>query len=100
MLTPPKTVHLSGPLHQPRNLLYRYGRQQIRHRRVWVASCTFGEKRAQNSGVVGFSLIPLGTNFGRGSIPRRAQDTRLEHRDVLPARGTPRLLITLVTFPA
>jgi hypothetical protein len=25
MLTPPKTVHLSGPLHQPRNLLYRYG---------------------------------------------------------------------------
>jgi hypothetical protein len=47
MLTPPKTVHLSGPLHQPRNLLYRYGRQQIRHRRVWVASCTFGEKRAR-----------------------------------------------------
>jgi hypothetical protein len=49
MLTPWQLLHLSGPLHQPCNFLFRYVTEQIRHRRVRVPSCTFGGKQAQTA---------------------------------------------------
>ena len=49
MLTLLQRVHLGGPLHQPRNLLFRYVTEQTRHRRVRVQSCTFGGKQAQTT---------------------------------------------------
>src|ERR1019366_1061309 len=42
-------LHPSGPLHQPRNLLFRYVTCRSENRRVWVLSCTFGGKRAQTA---------------------------------------------------
>ena len=49
MLTPAILLHLSGPLPQPRNLLFRYVTEQIRHRRVLGPSCICGGKRAQTA---------------------------------------------------
>ena len=49
MLTPPDCQQLSGPLPQPRNLLFRHVTEQIRHRKGRVPSCIFGGKRAQTA---------------------------------------------------
>jgi hypothetical protein len=49
MLTPPTLLHLSGPLPQPHNLLFRYVIEEIRHCRVQVQPCIFGGKRAQTA---------------------------------------------------
>jgi hypothetical protein len=38
MLTPHRLLHLSGPLHKPRNLLFRYVKEPIQHCRVSVPS--------------------------------------------------------------
>src|SRR5713101_8314187 len=44
-------VHLSGPLRQPRNSLFRYVRKQMRHRRVWGSVVYFWRKASTNDGV-------------------------------------------------
>jgi hypothetical protein len=48
MLTPSKLLHLNGPLPQPRNLLFRYVTEQIRHRRVPGSVVYFWRKASTN----------------------------------------------------
>ena len=45
MLTPFNRLHLSGPLCQPRNLLFRYATEQIQATENVGSPCTFGKSR-------------------------------------------------------
>jgi hypothetical protein len=48
MLTPPKLLHLSGPLPQPCNLLFRYVTEEIRDDRVPDAVVYLWRKTSTN----------------------------------------------------
>src|ERR1035437_5102407 len=48
----PQVLHSSGPQHQPRNLLFRYARKQIRHGRVWGSVVYFWWKASTNATLV------------------------------------------------